>query len=102
LLAGNRLEEHLFDCADCGHLIPRGEQQFIADDPEHPGEAQILCEPCHRLRLQIEARIAEICAVPAGLPKEKIYADLERFGVDQDFAEAARLRMHSDGRLVSA
>jgi hypothetical protein len=26
--------------------------------------------------------------------------DLEQFGVDKDLVEAARLRLHADGRLV--
>lgn len=91
-----RRAEHLFPCSDCGHLIRPGQSMVIQSQP--------LCEPCYRLRCQIEERILEaIRAAPDQmLTKDQIHEDLERFGVDKDLAEAARLRMHEDGRLVSA
>ena len=62
---------------------------------------QVRCEPCDRLRRQIETRIVEICAAsPNGILADEIYYDLEQFGVDRDLAEAARLRLHADGRLI--
>jgi hypothetical protein len=96
----DRYEHNLLACVDCGRLILPG--KAILYSAKGDGTVQTLCEPCHRLRRQIEVRIAEICNRPGGLPSERIYADLERFGVDRDLVEAARVRMHADGRLVSA
>lgn len=101
--ANQRIEHHLFSCADCNRLIPPGRALTFTIRAKPPAEeGLVLCEPCFRLRQQIETRIAEICSSPGGLPKERIYADLEHFGVDLDLVEAARSRMHADGRLVSA
>jgi len=52
---GNRLVEHLFDCTDCKRLIPVGERQYTNLDT-----GVILCEPCHRLRRQIEDALMEV------------------------------------------
>ena len=98
------MEHHCLMCADCGHLIPPDKACALAVNTS-PGVLddvlQVRCEPCDRLRQQIESRIAEICAdSPHGISAEEIYKDLERFGVDQDLVEAARLRMHADGRLT--
>ena len=75
----------------------------IRDSTKPPEEeGQVLCEPCLRLRGLIEARIMEIVEAAPGhtLRTTMIYEDLERFGVDRDLAEAARLRLHIEGRLV--
>ncbi len=94
---GNRVMEHLFDCVDCGRLIP-------VRDEMRPNwkTGEILCEPCYRLRRQIEDRIAEICSCPGGLSTPKVHEDLARFGVDEDLVDAAMQRMYADGRLVRA
>ena len=97
LPTGNRAMEHLFDCVDCGRLIPPGEGRVL-----NWKIGEILCEPCCRLRRQIEDRIIEICSRPGGLSTPKVHEDLARFGVDQDLVDAAMQRMYADGRLVCA
>ncbi len=92
-----RRQYHALECVDCHRLIPPGRGMV---DRLSPGGA-VLCEPCLRFRRQIEVRIVELCAVPAGCSKEKIAEDLERFGVPPEMTEAARLRLHESGRLVS-
>jgi len=97
-----RLQEHFFNCADCGRLLPPGHALTFTLSPGGPKEGLVLCEPCYRLRRQIEDRILEIVTAAPNhtLHRDDIYADLAQFGVDQDLVEAARLRMHADGRLV--
>jgi hypothetical protein len=102
-----RIRHHFFDCADCGRLVS-GEERRINFDrtnlPDVPlGAMLVLCEPCFRLRKQIESRIEEIVNAAPGhtLSANKIYENLERFGLERDLVEAARLRMHADGRLVA-
>jgi hypothetical protein len=102
-----RIRYHYFDCADCGRLVS-GEERRINFDHTNlpgvvPGSMLVLCEPCLRLRTQIESRIEEIVDAAPGhtLSTDKIFEDLEKFGVDRDLVEAARLRMHADGRLVA-
>lgn len=94
-----RLQYHLFDCSDCGRLIHPEDRSIYCNTP---GNAQPLCEPCLRLRTQIEARIFEIVNTAPGhvLGPAKIFADLESFGVDSDLARAAILRMLESGQLV--
>lgn len=94
---GARRAYHYFTCADCERPIPPGESR---SDHGNGEEIDLLCEPCFRLRRQIEARILEACNVAGGLSKEKIGEDLERFGVTPEMTEAARLRLHTEGRLV--
>jgi len=101
-----RVEHHLFSCVDCNRLIPpdRALTFTIHAKPDPAESSLVLCEPCYRLRQQIETRIMEIVSAAPGhsLHTTRIYEDLECFGVDQDLVEAARLRMHADGRLVSS
>jgi hypothetical protein len=99
-----RIKHHCLTCSDCGHLIPPDKARVLAVNIS-PGVLdevlQVRCEPCDRLRQQIETRIVEICAAsPTGILADEIYTDLEQFGVDQDLVEDARLRLHADGRLV--
>ncbi len=89
-----RLQQHCFQCEDCGRLQPPG-QILAVDDGK-----TLLCEPCFRLRCQIEARIDEIVNEKPRCACE-ICADLERFGVDRDLTEAAIKRMLADKRLVN-
>ena len=93
----SRRAHNIFMCADCNRPIPPGESLSEQVEGE---EIVLLCEPCFRLRRLIEGRIIEACNVLAGLTKEKIGEDLARFGVPREMAEAARIRLHSDGRLV--
>lgn len=92
-----RRAHHVFTCEDCERPIPPGESRSDQGEDE---KIFLLCEPCFRLRRQIEARILEACSVPGGLPREEIIEDLERFGVPPEMTEATRVRLHSDGRLV--
>jgi hypothetical protein len=94
-----RLASNYFTCSACGHMIPPGKALVLH---KIEAETEVLCEPCLRLRDQIETRILELFPHPGGRSKEEILEDLARFGVDQDLVEAARLRMHADGRLVYA
>ncbi len=94
----DRPQDIYFNCAGCGRLFS-GVDVIICGDQSPEA---ILCEPCYRLRHQIEDRIIEICSCPGGLPTEKVREDLARFGVDQDLVDAAMQRMYADGRLVEA
>jgi hypothetical protein len=89
----------LFDCVDCGHLIPLQGQRFIVDNPDMPGAKQIICEPCFRLRKLIEERISELCSLPGTIPKKKVHDYLALFGVDLDLVDAALTRMLKDERI---
>jgi len=97
LSPGSRRAHHVFTCEDCERPIPPGESRSDQGEDE---EIVLLCEPCFRLRRQIEARILEACSVTGGLPREEIIEDLERFGVPPKMTEATRVRLHADGRLV--
>ncbi len=83
----------LHRCTECNRWIPPGEAAI--DD-----EQVILCEPCSRLRAQVEARISELCSRPGGMSREDIARDLESFGVDADLVAAAEARMLARGGLV--
>lgn len=102
-----RIRYHYFDCADCGRLVSGEERRINFDHTKlpdvPPGSMLVLCEPCFRLRKQIESRIQEIVHAAPGhtLSSERVYEDLEQFGVERNLVEAARLRMHADGRLVN-
>lgn len=102
-----RIRYHYFDCVDCGRLVSGSERRINFDHTKlpdvPPGSMLVLCEPCLRLRKQIESRIMEIVdAAPSHtLSSERVYEDLEQFGVERDLVEAARFRMHADGRLVA-
>lgn len=95
----NRLAEHLFDCVDCGHLIPLQGQRIVVDNPDMPGAKQIICEPCFRLRKLIEERISELCSLLGTIPRKKVHEDLALFGVDPDLVDAAITRMLKDERI---
>jgi hypothetical protein len=76
-------------CSDCGHTFT------------FRGACPAACDNCLSLRALIENRISEaLAAVPGGLSREKLFKDLEQFGIEAPITEAARLRMHADGRLV--
>jgi len=98
-----RVKHYLCPCVDCNRLVPPGQAWiFISRTKPPEEEGQVLCEPCLRLRGLIEGRIMEIVEAAPGhsLSNAMIYEDLERFGVDQDLTEAARLRLLIEGRLV--
>lgn len=83
----------LHRCTECNRWIPPGEA--MVDD-----EQVVICEPCSRLRAQVEARISELCSRPGGMSREDIARDLEGFGVDIDLVVAAEMRMLASGKLA--
>jgi len=89
----NNLGITLHRCNECDRWIPPGEA--VIDD-----EQVVLCEPCSRLRAQVEARISELCSRPGGMSREDIARDLEAFGVDIDLVVAAEARLLARGKLV--
>ncbi len=97
-----RITEHVFQCDDCHRPIWPKTARLDITKVNDEYIKSILCEPCFRLRRQIEDRIAEICSCPGGLSTPKVHEDLARFGVDEDLVDAAMQRMYADGRLVRA
>jgi hypothetical protein len=89
-----RLQHHYFSCSDCGRLI--GPDRKYAN----LNTGLILCEPCYRLRTQVEARIEELVVGHKGISIEAVIEDLARFGVPLEMTGAAIERMAADGRLV--
>ena len=83
----------LHRCTECDRWIPPGEA--VIDDDE-----VVICEPCSRLRAQVEVRISELCSRPGGMSREDIARDLEAFGVDIDLVVAAEARLLARGKLV--
>jgi hypothetical protein len=96
----DRLKYNMWTCADCGRFQPPGEI-LVAEDSLVDGGKTLICWPCFNLRRKIEQRILDICSFPGGLPPSEVHADLERFGIEKEMVEAARLRMRLDGRLVT-
>jgi len=77
-------------CADCSHTFT------------FQGACPSACDSCLNLRTLIEGRITELLTSSGavGLSRDELFKDLEQFGIEAPITEAARLRMHADGRLV--
>ena len=90
----------LVSCNDCGEWI---EQKVVRRyQLAQPDRLLALCDGCFVFRLKIEDCILELLYNAPGntLASDKIHEALERFGVPKELTEAARQRMHRDGRLV--
>lgn len=92
-------------CVDCGRLLPPG-KIFIGVtltpqgtlEEKDPLDQETVCEPCGRLRMQVECRIKELLIGrdPPEVDPEEVYVDLERYGVPRDITDAAARRMYSN------
>jgi len=85
-------------CPDCGEAIQYPLKLNMAD-----GNVIYLCTDCFDFRKKIETRILEIinAAPNHTLETNKIYEDLDTFGISKELTESARQRMYRAGILFS-
>jgi hypothetical protein len=76
-----------FKCADCGRI-------------KQAEEDAVLCEPCQRFRELIEDRIIELFSTSQTVTGQQMIDDLASFGVDEDAASEAWLRLLRSHRIA--